>query len=77
MMPYDYKCVWIVRIINPGNPEAIHFHCVFRGRILASKYNLYLPTTEELVKEIDEVKQLALENNLQFNRTINNQNKDL
>lgn len=45
--------------------------------ILASKYNLYLPTTEELVKEIDEVKQLALENNLQFNRTINNQNKDL
>jgi len=27
--------------------------------ILASKYQLYLPTTEELIKEIDEVKLLA------------------
>ena len=27
--------------------------------IMASKYQLYLPTTEQLVKEIDEVKQLA------------------
>ena len=28
--------------------------------ILASKYQLYLPTTEQLIKEIDEVKQLNL-----------------
>ena len=27
--------------------------------IMASKYQLYLPTTEQLIKEIDEVKQLA------------------
>lgn len=27
--------------------------------ILASKYQLYLPITEQLVKEIDEVKQSA------------------
>ena len=29
--------------------------------ILASEYQLYLPTSEELVKEINEVKQLAQE----------------
>ena len=29
--------------------------------ILASEYQLYLPTSEELVKEINEVKQLAHE----------------
>ncbi len=28
--------------------------------ILASKYQLYLPTTEQLIKEIDEVKQLNI-----------------
>ena len=27
--------------------------------ILASKYQLYLPTAEQLIKEIDEVRQLA------------------
>ena len=30
--------------------------------ILASEYQLYLPTSEELVKEINEAKQLAYEN---------------
>ncbi|MDY6348319.1 MAG: PDDEXK nuclease domain-containing protein [Bacteroidales bacterium] len=30
--------------------------------ILASEYKLYLPTTEQLVKEIDEVKQLTMRN---------------
>lgn len=30
--------------------------------ILASEYKLYLPTTEQLIKEIDEVKQLAKRN---------------
>ena len=30
--------------------------------ILASEYKLYLPTTEQLAKEIDEVKQLAMKN---------------
>ena len=28
--------------------------------ILASKYQLYLPTTEQLIREIDEVKQLNI-----------------
>lgn len=31
--------------------------------ILAGEYKLYLPTTEQLIKEIDEVKQIALRNN--------------
>lgn len=30
--------------------------------ILASEYKLYLPTTEQLIKEIDEVKHLAMNN---------------
>ena len=33
--------------------------------ILASEYKLYLPTTEQLVKEIDEVKQLAMNNKVE------------
>jgi predicted nuclease of restriction endonuclease-like (RecB) superfamily len=32
--------------------------------ILASKYQLYLPTTEQLIKEIDEVKQVTLQNDI-------------
>ena len=38
----------LIQIPNPDNTT-----------ILASKYQLYLPTTEELIKEIDEVKLLA------------------
>ncbi len=32
--------------------------------ILASKYQLYLPTTEQLIKEIDEVKQVTMQNDI-------------
>jgi len=32
--------------------------------ILASEYKLYLPTSEQLVKEIEEVKQIAESKNL-------------
>ena len=41
----------VVRMALPEN----------NASILASKYQLYLPTTEQLVKEIDEVKQSALD----------------
>ncbi len=30
--------------------------------ILASKYQLYLPTTEQLINEINEVKKMAVKN---------------